>query len=199
MQGMNANLTDIHCPHIGKVKRDGGGDVITIDKNDHGKTCDCGGVVAIEIVVNCKSMAHANMIAIDHSDNARCASCDVIQKLIAMDWGRNKWQNYLRVHNITISKRTTKGMPVFSGSPSLEVIGVGIITNAMGTATLELASSAVTRDGQGLLMNWEMKNPLPLASGKGWQAWHGTPLPYIISILKSRRLLPGSADPHGIF
>ena len=34
-----------------------------------------------------------NASAIDHADNASCATCDVIPKLIAINWGCDKWQD----------------------------------------------------------------------------------------------------------
>lgn len=112
----------------------------------------------------------------------------------------NEWRTYLEAHSTdTVSKRTLRDMPAFCGSPGLEETGAAIVAEARGEAQLEFESSEVTRNGEGVLMTWLMKNAQSLASGEGWLAWHGTPLPYLSSILRGARLQPGPADSTGVF
>ena len=123
-----------------------------------------------------------------------------IMEILTCMMTTNDWRAYLEKHSTdTVNNRTLRDMPSFCGSPDLEAIGTSIVAEVRGETQLELASSMVTRNGKGVLMTWLMKNVQSLASGKGWLAWHGTPLPYLASIVHSGRLQPGPEESTGVF
>ena len=61
---------------------------------------------------------------------------------------------------------------------------------------VELALSTHTH---ALRLHYVVKEPLQLATTPAFAVWHGTRLPYLRDILSTKRLVPGTAEPVGIY
>ena len=191
--------SDLNCAHIDDGKRIVGYEVNVKGNGDNGKGA-VGDVIRTGKVDNVNRAHGGDIIESGNIGNCQCPiGVGVIQQLVSMKWTRGEWLKYLSVHSSSVKKKQLLDMQPYFGVPSLKEIGSLIIAEASGSATLHLVSATVSRKGQGLLMNWETKNRQLLGSGKQWQAWHGTSLPFLASILESGRLLPGPADPDGVF
>ena len=191
--------SDLNCAHIDDGKRIVGYDVNVKGNGDNGKGA-VGDDIRIGNVDNGNRTRGGDIIDSGNIGNRQSPTrVGVIQQLVSMKWTRGEWLKYVSVHSSSINKKQLLDMQPYFGVPSLKEIGSLIIDEVSASATLHCVSATVSRKGQGLLMNWEIKNSQSLGSGNQWQAWHGTSLPFLASILESGRLLPGPTDPDGVF